>query len=223
MNRMLGPESKFYAALSLFADLVIVNVLLVITCFPVFTGGMSLRTAHAVTGQMVREEGSRRGSAFVRGLLTRPGVNTAWWLICLAVGALAAYEFAIIAKAELGTMGVVLRAALLSGLIVIGCISVWFFHLDAPGVSFSQRCTTAIMKAVAHLPRTLLAVCPWALLVLYPLFFPAQWGGYLFFLVVLGPALAVYLAELALQWPELSSDSPDGSAAGKLARKRKIG
>lgn len=213
MNRMLGPESKFYAALSLFADLVIVNVLLVITCFPVFTGGMSLRTAHAVTGQMVREEGSRRGSAFVRGLLTRPGVNTAWWLICLAVGALAAYEFAIIAKAELGTMGVVLRAALLSGLIVIGCISVWFFHLDAPGVSFSQRCTTAIMKAVAHLPRTLLAVCPWALLVLYPLFFPAQWGGYLFFLVVLGPALAVYLAELALQWPELNSDSPDGSAA----------
>ena len=31
MNRMLGPESKFYAALTLFADLVIVNVLLVIT------------------------------------------------------------------------------------------------------------------------------------------------------------------------------------------------
>lgn len=213
MNRMLGPESKFYAALSLFADLVIVNVLLVITCFPVFTGGMSLRTAHAVTGQMVREEGSRRGSAFVRGLLTRPGVNTAWWLICLAVGALAAYEFAIIAKAELWTMGVVLRAALVSGLIVISCISVWFFHLDAPGLRFSQRCTTAMMKAVAHLPRTLLAVCPWALLVLYPLFFPAQWGGYLFFLVVLGPALAVYLAELALQWPELNSDSPDGSAA----------
>ena len=213
MNRMLGPESKFYAALSLFADLVIVNVLLVITCFPVFTGGMSLRTAHAVTGQMVREEGSRRGSAFVRGLLTRPGVNTAWWLICLAVGALAAYEFAIIAKAELGTMGVVLRAALVSGLIVISCISVWFFHLDAPGLRFSHRCTTAMMKAVAHLPRTLLAVCPWALLVLYPLFFPAQWGGYLFFLVVLGPALAVYLAELALQWPELNSDSPDGSAA----------
>lgn len=213
MNRMLGPESKFYAALSLFADLVIVNVLLVITCFPVFTGGMSLRTAHAVTGQMVREEGSRRGSAFVRGLLTRPGVNTAWWLICLAVGALAAYEFAIIAKAELGTMGVVLRAALVSGLIVINCISVWFFHLDAPGLSFRQRCTTAMMKTVAHLPRTLIAVCPWALLVLYPVFFPAQWGGYLFFLVVLGPALAVYLAELALRWPELKPDSPDGSAA----------
>src|SRR5690625_7528634 len=92
MNRILGPESKFYAALSLFADLVIVNVLLVITCFPVFTGGMSLRTAHAVTGQMVREEGSRRGSAFVRGLLTRPGVNTAWWLISLAVAALRSEE-----------------------------------------------------------------------------------------------------------------------------------
>ena len=213
MNRMLGPESKFYAALSLFADLVIVNVLLVITCFPVFTGGMSLRTAHAVTGQMVREEGSRRGSAFVRGLLTRPGVNTAWWLICLTVAALAAYEFAIIAKADLGSMGLVLRAALISGLIVLGCVSVWFFHLDAPGLGFRQRSTQAIMKAVGHLPRTLLAVLPGIMLVLYPIFFPAQWGGYLFFLAVLGPALAVYLAELVLQWPELNSQSPDSSSS----------
>ena len=213
MNRMLGPESKFYAALSLFADLVIVNVLLVITCFPVFTGGMSLRTAHAVTGQMVREEGSRRGSAFVRGLLTRPGVNTAWWLICLAVAALAAYEFAIIAKAGFGTMGVVLRAALISGLLVMGCISVWFFHLDRPGLSFRQRSTAAITKAVAHLPRTLLAVCPAALLVLFPFFFPAQWGGYVFFLAVLGPALAVYLAELALQWPELNAATLNDTSA----------
>lgn len=211
MNRLLGPESKFYAALSLFADLVIVNVLLVITCFPVVTGGMSLRTAHAVTGQMVREEGSRRGAAFVRGLLTRPGTNTAWWLICLALGALAAYEFAIIAKAGFGTMGVVLRAALVSGLLVLGCISVWFFHLDAPGLSFSQRCTAAMTKAVAHLPRTLVAVSPAALLVLFPLFFPAQWGGYAFFLAVLGPALAVYLAELVLQWPELNSAPHDGA------------
>lgn len=213
MNRMLGPESKFYAALSLFADLVIVNVLLVITCFPVFTGGMSLRTAHAVTRQMVREEGSRRGSAFVRGLLTRPGVNTAWWLICLAVAALAAYEFAIIAKAGFGTMGVVLRAALISGLLVMGCISVWFFHLDRPGLSFRQRSTAAITKAVAHLPRTLLAVCPAALLVLFPFFFPAQWGGYVFFLAVLGPALAVYLAELALQWPELNAATLNDTSA----------
>ena len=213
MNRMLGPESKFYAVLSLFADLVIVNVLLVITCFPVVTGGMSLRTAHAVTGQMVREEGSRRGSAFVRGLLTRPGTNTAWWLICLAVGALAAYEFAIIAKAGFGTMGVVLRAALISGLLVMGCISVWFFHLDRPGLSFRQRSTAAITKAVAHLPRTLLAVCPAALLVLFPFFFPAQWGGYVFFLAVLGPALAVYLAELALQWPELNAATLNDTSA----------
>ncbi len=174
---------------------------------------MSLRTAHAVTGQMVREEGSRRGSAFVRGLLTRPGVNTAWWLISLAVAALAAYEFAIIAKADLGSMGLILRAALISGLIVLGSVSVWFFHLDAPGLGFRQRITQAMMKAVGHLPRTLLAILPGIVLVLYPVFFPAQWGGYLFFLAVLGPALAVYLAELVLQWPELNSQTPDSPSA----------
>ena len=205
MNRFLGPESKFYAVLSLFADLVIVNVLLVITCFPVFTGGMSLRTAHEVTGRMVREEGSRRGSMFVRRLLTRPGINTAWWLICLAVLGLAAYEFAIIAQADLGAVGIALRATLISGLVLLACISVWFFHLDAPYSSFRQRSTAAITHAVAHLPRTVLAVLPTALLVLFPLFFPSQWGGYLFFLAVLGPALAIYLAELALQWPELDA------------------
>ena len=69
------------------------------------------------------------------------------------------------------------------------------------------------MKAVGHLPRTLLAILPGIVLVLYPVFFPAQWGGYLFFLAVLGPALAVYLAELVLQWPELNSQTPDSPSA----------
>ncbi|MGV0361003.1 ABC transport system MusEFGK2I component MusI [Corynebacterium minutissimum] len=207
MNRFLGPESKFYAVLSLFADLVIVNVLVVITCFPVVTGGMSLRTAHEVTGHMVREEGSRRGSAFIRNLLTRPWTNTAWWLICLAAVGLAAYEFAIIARADLGHMGIVLRAALISGLIVLSCISVWFFHLDAPSSGFRRRCAAAITHAVAHLPRTLLAIAPGVLMVLFPFFFPEQWGSYVFFLAVFGPALAIYLAELALQWPELSTQA----------------
>ena len=205
MNRFLGPESKFYAVLSLFADLVIVNVVLVITCFPVVTGGMSLRTAHEVIGEMVREEGSRRGSAFVRRILTRPAPNTTWWLLCLLLVGLAAYEFAVIAQADLGSMGLVLRAALISGLIVLGCVSVWFFHLDRPGLSFTQRCAQAMTRAVTHLPRTVLAILPAALMILFPLFAPGQWGSYLFFLAVVGPALAIYLAELALQWPELSS------------------
>lgn len=205
MNRFLGPESKFYAVLSLFADLVIVNVLLVITCFPVVTGGMSLRTAHEVLGEMVREEGSRRGSVFVRRILTRPAPNTAWWLLCLLLVGLAAYEFAVIAQADMGSMGLVLRAALISGLIVLGCVSVWFFHLDSAGLSFTQRCAQAMTRAVAHLPRTVLAILPAALMILFPFFAPGQWGSYLFFLTAVGPALAIYLAELALQWPELSS------------------
>lgn len=79
MNRFLGPESKFYEVLSLFADLVIVNVLLVVSSFPIFTAGMSLRTAHDVIGDMVREEGTSRGRTFLRRLLVRPGINSAWW------------------------------------------------------------------------------------------------------------------------------------------------
>lgn len=207
MNRFLGPESKFYEVLSLFADLVIVNVLLVVSSFPVFTAGMSLRTAHDVIGDMVREEGTSRGRAFLRRLLVRPGINSAWWLIALAVGALAAYEFAIIARAELGTAGLVLRAGLLSGLIVLAGITVWFFHLDTQlaDAPFAHRLAAAATSAVRFLPRTLLALVPWVLLLGFPFFVPSAWGGWLFFVVAVGPALAIYLGELALQWPALSA------------------
>ena len=193
MNRFLGPESKFYEVLSLFADLVIVNVLLVVSSFPIFTAGMSLRTAHDVIGDMVREEGTSRGRTFLRRLLVRPGINSAWWLIVLAVGALAAYE--------LGTAGLVLRAGLLSGLIVLAGITVWFFHLDPQlaDAPFAHRLAAAATSAVRFLPRTLLALVPWALLLGFPFFVPSAWGGWLFFVVAVGPALAIYLGELALQ------------------------
>lgn len=202
MNRFLGPESKFYEAISLLADLVILNVLLIVSSFPVFTGGMALRTAHEVMGQMVRDEGSHRALTYLRGLTVRPGVNTAWWLLCLAAGALGAYELWVMGRAGLADAAVlVLRAAITSGLLVLGLITVWFFHLDPQGPEgFRRRFIVSANRAIAQLPRTALALLPWLVLAFFPLFVPSQLGAYIFFVATIGPALAVYLSELALQW-----------------------
>ncbi len=198
MNRFIGPESKLYEALSLFADLVVINLLMVATSWPVVTGGLSLRAGHRVLGAMAGEEGSKPAATFVRGLLVRPAGTTAWWLASLAVAGLGAYELWVISRAGLGEgMALVLRAAVLSGLLVWAGITVWFFHGD-DAAPLRRRVLTAAWGAVAHLPRTALALLPWLALVAFPLVFPAQLGAYVFFVIVIGPALAVYLSELAL-------------------------
>ena len=59
------------AVFSLFADLVVVNMLMVLSALPVLTAGAALRAGNVVIGQMVRGVGSGYGVRFVRELPRR--------------------------------------------------------------------------------------------------------------------------------------------------------
>lgn len=222
MARFLSPDSKFYSALSLAADLVIINVLFVVSCFPVFTVGLSARTAHQVIGQMVREEGSRPARTFIRNLLSRPVPAFAWGIIALALVALGLYELVVFNRAGLSTgLRIALTASLLSGLLLFTGITQWFFHLEgraaevhtaevhaaapqAPEATFSQRFTQSVQFCFGRFGQTAMAVLPWVALVGLPLVAPSGLGMVVFFYLVIGPALAIYLSELALHWHEIN-------------------
>lgn len=217
MARFLSPDSKFYSALSLAADLVIINVLFVVSCFPVFTVGLSARTAHQVIGQMVREEGSRPARTFIRNLMSRPVPAFAWGIIALTLVALGLYELVVFNRAGLSTgLRIALTASLLSGLLLFTGITQWFFHLEgraaevhaaapqAPEVTFSQRFTQSVQSCFGRIGQTAMAVLPWVALVGLPLVAPSGLGMVVFFYLVIGPALAIYLSELALHWHEIN-------------------
>nr|WP_162933281.1 DUF624 domain-containing protein [Corynebacterium lactis] len=99
MDRFFSTDTKFYAAWSLLADLVIINLLMVIASFPVVTAGAATRAGAVVVREMVREEGSRPARTFLRALLRNWLSPSLWWLVTLVLGSGIAYEFYVISRA----------------------------------------------------------------------------------------------------------------------------
>ena len=60
------------SAFTLMADIVIVNMLFVLSSLPIVTGGMAIRAANVVTGYMVEGRGSRYGLHYLCLLYTSP-------------------------------------------------------------------------------------------------------------------------------------------------------
>lgn len=207
MDRFFSTDTKFYAAWSLLADLVIVNLLMVIASFPVVTAGAAARAGAVVSRDMVREEGSRPARTFLRALLRNWLAPTLWWLITLVLGGGIAYEFYVISRADLGATGLIFAAGVTSGALVLLGITAWFVPLcalhDEPS-ALGHTLAQAATLAVKHLPRTALAVLALLLAPLAVYFFPTHLMAIATYWVLIGNALAWYLVTLAVS-PALSA------------------
>ena len=216
MSRIFGIDTPFYRALALFADIVLVNLAMVIGVLPVLTFGPAQRAAAGVTGGLARGEGSRPVRTFL-GLLPRGWVaSTAWWLVSLGCALLALYELIVIGRAVDGPTAGVLSALVLMGMVLVGGISVWFYPLlDASSAGLAQVLTAAALHSVRYPLRTLggvaLYAAPWVALG----FAPGQWSVLLGFYLILGLGLTQYL--LALLTAEVlhgAVEGEEGQAAG---------
>lgn len=209
--QVFNPDSKFMAAFTMLADVVIVNMLLVVTSLPVVTGGAALRAANAVVGDMVQGRGSRPGLAFIRQLTHAWKPATFYWLILLAAGAFLTYQQFVVFQAGIdGAALTVIQALALAGAFIIAGISVWFFALvsvgtgstgagRSPAPGFSQLAALSIQHTFRFLGRTVAAVAVVAGAVWVVVKLPLAFSVPLVFFF--GPAAALYLVRLVLAAP----------------------
>lgn len=228
MARFLSPEGNFYGVLALAADLVIVNLLLLVTSLPIVTAGAALRSANFVIGQLVHEEGSKPARTFFREFKNQWKPASIWWLILVGLAIFGAYDLLVLTRAQLDpTIDLFFRAALLAGFIVLAGISAWFFalaagwgktDLGAPSTdsrklpasqvaanrvaaapSFKELFMAASLYAIRHLPLTLVAI----IILMAPgvvlVVYPKVWGTLLFFYLVFGMAFSIYLIHLVFR------------------------
>ena len=208
------PDSKFMAAFTLLADIVILNMLLVVTSLPVVTGGAAWRSANVVVGEMVQGRGSRYALMFIRQLTVRWKAVSLFWMLLLAAGALLVYQQFVVFQAGVdGFALTVIQALALAGAFIIAGISVWFFALasvgsvhsgssgaeNSPGPSFAQLATSSIQHTFQFLGRTLIAVAVIAGAVWVVVKLPLAFSVPLVFFFV--PAVALYLVRLVLAGP----------------------
>ena len=93
MGNFFNPDSGVMRALGKLADLLILNVLTVILCLPVFTAGAAFTAMHYVLYQMVKDEESYVAKTFFREFKANFKKATLEWLIALAIAAVLAGDF----------------------------------------------------------------------------------------------------------------------------------
>lgn len=211
------PDSKFMAAFTLLADIVILNMLLVVTSLPVVTGGAAWRAANVVAGEMVQGRGSRYALMFIRQLTVRWRAVSLFWVLLLAAGALLTYQQFVVFQAGVDGFALTLIQALaVAGAFIIAGISVWFFALasvDSVGsagaggsgdesseaMSFQDLAAWSIQNTFRFLGRTVVAVAVVAGAVWVVVKLPLAFSVPLVFFFV--PAVALYLVRLVLAGP----------------------
>lgn len=155
-----GPESSFYSTLSLIADVVIINVLMVLTAFPVVTIGASMRAGHVVIHELLHDRGSNPVRLYVSAFRSHWTTSTLAAIIALALLAFGAWELALVdSLAGSGAVGAGLRVAILSGMLMVGGIWSWMSYGEArEPLAFRASLTRAVIATVSQLGTTLVAL-----------------------------------------------------------------
>lgn len=155
MFSFLSPDSRFMLFVSRFSDLVILNILYLLTCLPLFTIGTATAALYTVTFRMIRAKEEPIAKSYLRAFRENFKQGTALWLLVLFVGVPALFYFD-----HFFTMDGSLRY-LFVPFLTIFLLAVFAGSLAFPLISQFQNSTAgtlqnALILSLGNLPRTLL-------------------------------------------------------------------
>lgn len=211
-------DSRLYRALSLTTELVVLNLVLVLTSLPLVTAGAGLAACVVSCLRIVQGTGgsSLRNyfAAWRRGFLPA----TIGWLATLALTGLLVWEWLIAGQLISAGAALAIRAVLLLVGLLVCLVSIWFWPLLAIRISADESvrlaellplARTALLASIKYLPRSLLGVVIVALPLVIGLFSVEIGARLLIWFGLIGWALASYLVVLVLRRPlgiELPAD-----------------
>ncbi len=154
MFSFFSPDSKFMLFLSRFSDLVILNILFLLTCLPLFTIGAASAALYTVTFRMVRSCEEPVAKSYFRAFRDNFKQGTVLWLILLLVGLPAVFYID-----RFFTMSGGMHYLFVPFLVIL-LGTVFVFSYTFPWVSQfrnsnAETLRNALLLSVGNLPRTL--------------------------------------------------------------------
>ena len=169
MRFFSNPDSWFMQLISRFSSLVVLNLLFLFTCIPIFTIGTALTALYDVVFRMDTDREGRYLPAYFRSFAANFKQSTPIWMFFLLFIS-ASCANAVIFSNKGGMMGqipsVVSVVILINLLLVLGYVFPLLSQFDN-----TRRNTVknALLLSVANLPRTLVVAVincfPWALMI----------------------------------------------------------
>lgn len=170
MNKLFNLDNPVMQFLSAMADLIILNLLTLLCCLPIFTIGASLSAMHYVLLKMARKEESYIVKPFFKAFKDNFKQATGEWLILLAVFAVLFLDITMI-RSNSGLFPGFMMPLVIAVTVVVFFFSQWVFPLQmrfANPVKATMK--NAVLLGLGRFPRTLGMAAIWAVPVLLLLF-----------------------------------------------------
>lgn len=157
MNRFFNMESPIFVFLSRMADLMILNVVFLITCIPIVTIGAAWTSLYYVTLKMVRNEESYIVRSYLKSFKQNFKQSTLMWIIVLILGFLLYMDLRIMTVIESSAGSNVIRI----GIYMLGLVGIFVLQYLFPLVakffnSTKNMFRNAFLMAIRHLPQTVI-------------------------------------------------------------------
>lgn len=173
MRFLFDPESQIMQIISRFCDIVILNVVFLLTCIPVFTVGAANAALYDVVFRLDTDREGPLLATYFRSFKENFRQSTGLWLLLLLFGA--ATYVNMTRFSFLGENSYYLGYGLFILSMLVLVLEVFVFSYSFPLLSrfrnsTRQTAVNALLLAIGNLPRTLVVSAincfPWALLIM---------------------------------------------------------
>ncbi len=152
MKKLFDMDNPFWRALSVAADLLILNLLALICSLPVITAGAAFTAMTDVIVHMVRKEEGYVAKPFFRAFAANFKKATLLWLLVLLAGGLLYFDY-LAAAAYIPALRLPILAL---SLLVLAAAMYAFALLSRYENTLFGTLKNAVILAVGYFPRTLL-------------------------------------------------------------------
>ena len=194
MDNLFEYDNKFFEVLGKITDIIILNLLCIISCLPIITIGASVTATYFVALQMVRNEETYIIREFIKGFKENFIFSTKVWSIILIIGLVLSFDF-YISRLILNEY---MRITLQFILTIVSIIFIFLLTYVFPIISkfentIKNTMINSILISIQHLPKTIFMVFINLSPIIFTLILSNYWGHILFFYTVMGFASITYI------------------------------
>ena len=154
---MFSPDSKFMTVVSRFADLLLLNLVFLLTCLPVFTIGAAVTALYTMCFRLMREEYSGLFRSYFSAFKSNFRQATCIWLLLLLIVCPSLFYFYVLFSMDslLRYFGFLFILISLLAAMTASYVFPWISQFEN---TTGQALKNALILSISHLPRTLAIV-----------------------------------------------------------------
>ena len=194
MDNLFTYDNKFFEILGKITNIVILNLLFIISCLPVITIGASITALYYVAMQMVKEEETYIVKEFIKRFKENFKISTLVWCIMLIIGSVLAVDLYASTLISNKIISNILKLVFtMISIIYIFALTYVFPIISKFENTVKNTIINSILLSVQSLPYTVIMV----ILNLSPLLlinlFSSYWGQIILFYTVIGFGIIIYM------------------------------